>query len=260
MVTGATGGIGEEFARLFAQRGRRLILTGRRRERLETVAALLHDLGSPETAIIEADLSLPGAAAALHAECHKRGLVVETLVNNAGSGLFGPAAELAPEKVEAMIALNVTSLTTLSTLFGRDMAALGKGAILNVGSIAGKAPMAYFASYGASKAYVHSFSLALRAELKSSGVVVSCLLPGYVRTAFDDNAGVTSRAYKAFSSRNAMDAARVAAIGLRALDRGGAIVIAGGTNKFAASLMALLPASLLPGLMKPFLDRLRTRG
>lgn len=260
LVTGATGGIGAEFARQFAREGRKVVLVGRRQDRLETLAAELDPAGAGRAAWIKADLSAPNAAKELHAECARRGLAIDTLVNNAGSGLFGPATSLDAAGVESMLALNVTALTTLCGLFGADMAQKGRGAILNVGSVAGNAPMPYFAAYGATKAYVHAFSLALRAELAPAGVTVTCLLPGYVSTAFDDNAGIGSAAYRSFSSRNSMEAAKVAEIGIRALARGRALTVAGGSNRIATMGMRAMPRTLFPRVVKGFLDSLIAKG
>ncbi len=256
LITGATGGIGAEFARLLCHEGKKVILVGRTLDKLEKMAA---ELGARAT-YIQADLSLPGASGEIHEACVKRGLKVDCLINNAGAGLFGASIDLDPTAVDRMLALNMAGLTGLCSLFGKDMAGAGRGSILNVGSIAGRVAMPYFASYAASKAYVHAYSLALRAELAASGVQVCCLLPGYVRTAFDDNAGIASVSYRKFSAGNSMDAASVARIGIRALGRGRAMRIAGATNRVAALGMALLPKAFLPRVMKRFLDHLIAKG
>jgi len=256
LVTGASGGLGESFAALLAVDGWNLVLAARSKERLEAVAERIEKTSKVQVEVLALDLSELGAGKRLHDECAKRNIEIELLVNNAGSGLFGESVELPVDRVEAMLCLNVIALTELSSLFGRDMKARGKGRILNVASLAGLGSMPYFASYGATKSYVLSYSLALRAELKPYGVGVSCVLPGYIRTGFDGNAGIESRKYRAFSDRNAMDAEAVARRGLAALARGRGYAIAGASNKLSAFGMALIPASRLPFLMKPFLDRL----
>lgn len=256
LVTGASGGIGAEFARALSREGWRLVLAGRSAERLESVRAGLEGPLAKEALVLQADLSEPGAGERLHRACGDRGLEVDLLVNNAGAGVFGESADLRPDELEAMAALNVTALTVLSSLFGRDMRDRGRGGILNVGSFAGLNATPYFAAYAATKSYVLSFSLALRAELRPRGVGVTCLLPGYVRTNFDAAAGIRSARYLAFSERNAMDAADVARIGLRALARGRAWVVAGARNKLAAFLLGLLPRAAAPALMKASLDGL----
>lgn len=199
LVTGASGGIGREFAVKLAAEGWAIILVGRNEGRLEAARASLSGANAAASVVLPCDLSTPGAAGRLYRACAERGLSVDLLVNNAGSGVFGDSLSLSPEAVEAMVNLNICALTNLCALFGRDMKARGSGRILNVGSFAGLNATPYFASYAASKSYVLDYTLALRAELSGSGVVVTCLLPGYVRTDFDDNAGIESEAYKKFA-------------------------------------------------------------
>jgi len=170
--------------------------------------------------------------------------------------MFGDAIGHAPAEVEAMVNLNVSALTNLCVLFGADMKKRGKGRILNVGSFVGLNATPYFASYAATKSYVLSFSLALREELRPSGVGVTCLMPGYVRTGFDDSAGISSEKYKRFSRFNSLGPEVVARHGLAALGRGGAFTIVGGRNRFAALVFGLLPRALPPRIMKLFMDRL----
>lgn len=256
LVTGASGGIGKEFALLLAARGRALVLVGRNKDRLEAVKAELAGSRASETVVIPCDLSEPGAAVWLHAACVEKGLVVDMLINNAGSGLFGQAIDLDPKALETMVNLNISALTNLCSLFGRDMRARGQGDILNVGSFAGLNATPFFASYAATKSYVLYYSLALRAELASTGINVCCLMPGYVRTDFDANAGIESDKYKAFSHANSMGATEVAKIGIDALARRKPAVIAGVRNRFASFLFGLLPRSLPPRIMKKVLDQL----
>ncbi|PKL07639.1 MAG: hypothetical protein CVV51_13065 [Spirochaetae bacterium HGW-Spirochaetae-7] len=256
LVTGASGGIGKEFASRLAAEGWALVLVGRNEAKLQAVKAGLAGTRADESVVMPVDLSEPGAAGRLHAACVEKGLVVDLLVNNAGSGLFGESLSLPAAGVESMINLNVSALTSLCALFGADMKARGSGCILNVGSFAGLNATPYFASYAATKSYVFYYSLALRAELSGSGVVVTCLLPGYVRTDFDDNAGIASAAYRKFSASNSLGADEVAAVGLAALGRRRAFAIAGARNRFAAFLFGLLPRTVPPAIMKHFLDSL----
>jgi uncharacterized protein len=254
LVTGASGGLGREFAKQLALSGWKLILVGRGADRLEETRRALAGPAAGEAIALRADLAEKGAAARLHDECCARGLEVELLVNNAGAGLFGKSVDLSSEKVESMLALNMLSLTSLCALFGADMAKKGSGRILNVGSLAGKYALPYFASYAASKSYVLSYSLALRAELKTSGVRVSCVLPGYIRTGFDESAGIGSPKYRAFSARMGKSPQAVARAGLAAASRNRPYAVAGGSNKIAAALSNLVPVSAMPALSKPFLD------
>lgn len=256
LITGASGGLGREFARQLAARGKPCILVGRDSARLEAVRMEMPEPVRGQSVVLAADLSTPGAADGLHAACAGRGLAVDTLVNNAGSGLFGPSLSLNTAGVAAMIGLNVTALTVLCQLFGSDMRSRGAGAILNVGSFAGLNATPFFATYAATKSYVLNYSLALRAELSGSGVSVTCLMPGYVRTGFDEHAGIVSEAYKRFSKSNSLPADIVARIGLDAMDRHRAAVIAGGRNRLAAVLFGLLPRTAPPAIMKHFLDSL----
>ncbi len=256
LVTGATGGIGRAFCARLARDGWAVALAGRDARRLAAASSALEGPRAGESATLVSDLSAPGAAEALKAECDERGIEVDLLVNNAGAGLFGPSVELPPDRVAAMVSLNVTALTCLCASFGARMAARGGGAILNVGSFAGNQATPYFASYAATKSYVLSYSLALRAEMAGTGVQVSCLLPGYVRTGFDEAAGIGSEKYRAFSRSNSLDADTVARIGLRCLAANRPYVIAGARNALAAFAFGLLPRSAPPVLMKSFLDRL----
>jgi uncharacterized protein len=256
LVTGASGGLGREFALQLAEAGWRLILVGRSAEKLEETKRSMKGASMQEAAVMKVDLSKPGAAAALRDECLSKGYAVELLINNAGSGLFGRSMELPSDKVESMIALNVIGLTSLCALFGRDMAIAGSGRILNVGSLVGKYAMPYFASYAATKSYVLSYSLALRAELKGSGVSVSCVLPGYIRTAFDERAGIESPAYRSFSERNGMNAQAVARAGLKLLEKNKPYGAAGARNRIASAVSVLVPRSLMPVMTKPILDQM----
>lgn len=243
-----------EIAKALAAAGKPVAMVGRSLERLEAARAALP--GQAKRELIAADLSEPGAADALFAECRKRGLSVDLLVNNAGSGLFGESAGQDRAAVDAMIGLNVTALTGLCAAFGADMKAKGAGSILNVGSFVGLNATPYFASYAATKSYVLSYSLALREELKGSGVSVTCLMPGYIRTGFDDAAGASGQAYKRFSDANAMDAKAVAAVGLAALAGKKPYVIAGARNKLMAALFGLMPMTAPPAIMKKFIETL----
>jgi uncharacterized protein len=260
LVTGASGGIGARLAGLLAGSGWRLALAGRNGERLESVRAGLEGPFAAEAVAIRADLSVPRAASRLHRECAERGIEVSLLANNAGWGLFGEGVALDAAAVESMVALNVSTLTSLCGLFGRDMKARGRGRILNVGSLAGLKPMPYFAAYSASKSYVLSYSLALRAELALYGVSVSCLLPGYVRTGFDEAAGIASERYRAFSYKNAMEPEDVARCGLRLLERDRAWGIAGARNRAAAFFLGFLPKAAAPALMRGFIAHLAFGG
>ncbi|MFO7848516.1 MAG: SDR family oxidoreductase [Spirochaetia bacterium] len=260
LITGGASGIGLEFSRLLAQGGWNLILAARTEAKLEKAREELSQEYRVSVRTIVCDLSAPGAAEDLYRELgtaedsDKEGIFL--LINNAGSGLFGPTVEQEPGKTAKMIHLNITSLTLLSSFFGKEMAARGGGFILNVGSMAGRTPMPFFSSYGASKSYVHNFTIALRAELSRHGVVLSCLEPGYVRTSFDSNASIENERYRRFSHRNGMDPQDVAAVGLRGLFRKKARIVPGISNKIAAAIAETVPPSWAAGTVYKAIGKL----
>lgn len=256
LISGASGGIGKEFAIQLDRMGAALILVGRNEERLNSVLKGLTGPRARESLAISADLSLPGSPRKLYTECKKRGLPVDVLINNAGVGMFGPAIELEEAAIDSMIYLNINALTHLCSLFAGDMLERGYGSILNIGSFAGLNATPYFASYAASKSYVLPYSLALREELKPGGINVSCLLPGYVRTAFDNNAGIENPAYLKFSQSNSLSAEQVARIGIKTLRQKKAWAIAGLKNRLAKNFFAMVPRAVPPKIMKSFLDRM----
>lgn len=237
LITGASAGLGVEFARQCAKRGEPLALAARRRDRMEALAT---ELGG-DIHIFEADLSKEGAAASLIAELEAEGLSVGTLVNNAGFGLGGKFADRPLDRLSEMIDLNVRALTELCHLVLPAMRARGTGAILNVASTAAFQPGPNMAVYYATKAYVLSFTEALHHELKGSGIRVSALCPGPTHSEFSDVADSHSPTLE----RMKMPAAPVVAAGLRGLDRNKAVVIPGLKNKIGAQMSRLLPRSTM---------------
>src|SRR5688572_25942979 len=169
LITGASAGLGVEFARQCAGRGEELVLVARRRDRLEAIAAAL----GGRVHLIAADLSLPDAAASLIGQIESEGLAVDTLINNAGFGLVGRFAGLPPDRQRQMVDLNVRTLTELCRLVLPAMIGRRQGGILNVASTAAFQAGPGFAVYFATKAYVLSFTEALHQELKGSGIKVS---------------------------------------------------------------------------------------
>jgi len=237
LITGASAGLGAEFARQCAARGEPLALAARRRDRME---ALARELGG-EVHVFEADLAREGAAAALTAALEAQGLQVETLINNAGFGLAGRVAALALDRQSEMIDLNVRALVELSRLVLPGMREDGKGAILNVASTAAFQAGPNMAVYYASKAFVLSFTEALHHELKGSGIRVSCLCPGPTESEFSDVANSHSPTLE----RMKVPAAPVVRAGLAGLDRNKAVVIPGLPNKFTAQINRLLPRAAM---------------
>jgi short-subunit dehydrogenase len=235
LITGASAGLGVEFARQLSARGARLVLVARRRERLEALAA---ELGNARAVAL--DLVEEGAPERLMADLAAAGEHVDLLVNNAGFGFIGPVARIEPAKQRDMVTLNCTRLTELARAVVPGMIERGRGGILNVASTAAFQAAPRFAVYAATKAYVLSFTEALHEEMRGKGVHVSCLCPGPVATEFFDAAGMKpDGAFKSLM----MQADEVVRIGLGGLDRNEAVVVAGAMNRVGAVGVQFLPRS-----------------
>ncbi len=189
LITGASAGLGEQFAHCFARDGHDVILVARGAARLEALAAKLEQAHGVKAHVFPADLSQPDAPEQLFEAVRARGLAVDFLVNNAGFGSCGPFLEQALASEAEMVAVNCTALLKLSHLFARPMRERGAGRILNVASTAGFQPGPYMATYFATKAFVVSLSEALAYELKGTGVTVTCHCPGATHTEFTQRAG-----------------------------------------------------------------------
>jgi uncharacterized protein len=237
LITGASAGLGVEFARQLEKRGHALVLAARRKDRLDELAA---ELGNARAVAI--DLSKSGAAAKLLADVDANGEQVELLVNNAGFGLIGRFAELDGKRQRQMIDLNVSTLTDLCRAIAPQMIERKSGGILNVASTAAFQPGPKMAVYFATKAYVLSFTEALHEELKPHGIKVSCLCPGPTRTEFGEVAGFGGNG---LFDRTAMDAPEVFEAGLDGLDRNRAVVVPGLVNKIGAASTRFAPRSVV---------------
>lgn len=235
LVTGASAGLGIEFARQLAKRGHRLVLAARRKERLDALAG---ELGNARAMTI--DLSKQDAATRVMADLEAHGESVELLVNNAGFGLIGRFAKADAARLRQMIDLNVGTLTDLCRAVAPAMIERKSGAILNVASTAAFQPGPKMAVYFATKAFVLSLSEALHEELKPHGVKVTCLCPGPTRTEFGDVAGFGGNG---MFDKVAMNALEVVEAGLKALDRNKAVVIPGLINKVGAASTRFAPRS-----------------
>ena len=238
LITGASAGLGAEFARQCAKRGEPLALAARRRERME---ALGTQLGG-EVHIFAVDLAKEGAAASLIAELEGEGLSVGTLINNAGFGLGGKFADRPLDRLSEMIELNIRALTELCHAVLPGMRARGAGAILNVASTAAFQPGPNMAVYFATKAFVLSFTEALHEELKPDGVKVSCLCPGPTRTEFGEVAGFGGNG---LFDRTAMNAPEVVEAGIKGLEKNRAVVVPGLVNKIGATSTRFAPRSIV---------------
>ena len=237
LITGASSGLGVDFARQLSAKGYRLVLVARRRDRLDALAA---ELGHARA--VTSDLAAPGAAAVLMVDLAAHDETVSVLVNNAGFGLGGRFATLEGDRQRGMIDLNCGALVELAHAVLPDMLAKKKGAILNVASTAGFQPGPGMAVYFATKAFVLSFTEALHEELRGKGVKVSALCPGPTATEFGEVAGFgKSTAFEKIAASS--DA--VVRAGLDGLEAGKAIVIPGLINKAGAQGHRLLPRALL---------------
>ena len=237
LITGASAGLGVDFARELSKRGHKLVLVARRKDRL---AALAKELGNAR--VVAIDLSKPDAADKLMADVAKAGEQVELLVNNAGFGAIGRFAELDAKRQRQMIDLNVGALMDLCRAVAPEMIARKSGAILNVASTAAFQPGPKMAVYFATKAFVLSFTEALHEELKPHGVKVSCLCPGPTRTEFGEVAGFKGSG--AFD-KVGMESLPVVVAGLRGLDQNRAVVVPGLVNKVGAASTRFVPRSIV---------------
>ena len=256
LVTGASGGIGLEVARLLAARGHRLVLVSRGGPALEAAAATLRREQRAEVLTHAFDLSEAGAAQRLF-ECTRRdGLDVDMLVNNAGFGMIDEHVALDAARLHRMLQLNVVAVAELCHRYGAEMKRRRDGRILNIASAAAYQPTPYFAAYGASKAFVLNFSEALAKELEDFGVSVSCLSPGPTDTAFFD--GVDPQRIAGghhFGKAHRIDPRAVARDGVALMLSGGLSKVVGPgaralvfVNRFAPRAMV---ASVSKRLLKP---------
>jgi len=240
LVTGASSGIGAALAAVFAEHGHQVVITARRKEHLEDVASAIAAAGHKPPIVVAADLTARGGISRLATALEKRGLAPAYVINNAGYGLYGPAAELDLADQLAMIDLDCRTLTDLSLRF-IDSMARHKGGILNVASIAGFLTGENMAVYFACKAYVVSLSQALHRELAPRGIRVSALCPGPVATGFFNRAGFGRGAFPSFMYKSADF---VASAGYDGLMRGKPVIVPGAVNKAVILLDRLWPGSM----------------
>ena len=241
LITGASAGIGTELARVFAARGHRVALTARRADRLTTLAEEITASGGAAPIVIACDLEQPDAGDKIAAALAAEGVEVEYLVNNAGFGLFGHAVKLDRAEQLGIVAVNIRALTDLSLRFS-DSLIRHRGGILNVASIAGFLPGPGMAVYYASKAYVLSFTEALRRELAPHGVRVTALCPGPVPTEFQARAGIQP----GFDSMVLnVSSSNVAQAGYRGLMANKRAVLPGFGIKTVPYLLRLFPRSFI---------------
>jgi short-subunit dehydrogenase len=246
LITGASAGIGREFARQLASRARRLILVARRAQRLEELRnELIKQHPALEIRFRPTNLSNMAEVESLTEWLRTEEIEIDLLVNNAGLGDLGSFATAQPDRLKEMMVVNMHALTLLTRAVVPEMIAKGEGGILNVSSSAGFLPLPGFAVYAATKAYVTSFSEALRAELRDNGITVSVLCPGPVHTEFTDVA------YRPGARRHSspefvhVSAGRVARLGLQAIEQGKPMVVPGAIMKVAMLLTRITPMPVL---------------
>jgi short-subunit dehydrogenase len=244
LVTGASSGIGTQLARGLASRGHAVALVARREERLEDLAQELRDTFGVSVQTIAADVSDARDRELLAEQLDDRGLAVEVLVNNAGFGSGGRFTKLDGEAEASMVRTNCEAVVALASRFTPAMVERGSGAVLNVGSIAAFQPVPFQATYAATKAFVLHFSDALHEELRGSGVTVTAVCPGPVRTEFGE-AGGFGGADERIPDFLWLDAEKVAEQALDALESGDRVVVPGPVNQLVALYGQHLPRSVL---------------
>ena len=237
LITGASSGLGEAYARLHASLGGNLILVARREERLLALKAELEQAHHVTVHVLAKDLAEPGAPASLFAEVERLGLPVDYLINNAGLGGQGSLAERPLEDDANLLAVDIAALTALTKLFLPSFIARGSGRILNVSSIASLVPGPWQATYFAAKAYVTSLTLALSEELRGTGVTATVVLPGGMRTGFEVAAKLEGTGLAAQLTQSPDDVARRS---YEAMLRGRRKLIAG-TPLLQRLLLRLVP-------------------
>ena len=235
LVTGASGGIGEAFARKLAAQGADLVLVARRGDTLERLAAELRDRNGVQCDVVPADLTTDLGVHAVEARVGD----VDLLVNNAGYGISARLADVDPAHVEGMIRLNVLAVARLTRAALPKMAARGHGGIVNVSSVAGFQPSPSFATYNATKAFVTMFTESLAIEVKGTGVRVQALCPGLTRTGFQDVAGESGTDGTPEFLWQSADA--VVDASLAGLRRNQVIVVPGAHNKVLVGASSLAP-------------------
>ena len=238
LITGASSGFGEEFARQYAEQGHSLVLVARRLDRLQKIADGLRQQFRIEVVVEQVDLSDVAAIVRLHQRLCERDIAIDILVNNAGHGLQGPFIESKLDAALAMVQLDVASLTAVTHIFAQDMRTRRRGKILLVASILAYQGVQNFAVYSAAKAYVLRLGEALHRELKRDGITVTVLCPGISDTGF---AAAAQQKITPALKLLMMQPASVVRAGIRALQAGCISVVPGWTNKVSVIFMWATP-------------------
>jgi uncharacterized protein len=246
LITGGTEGIGYELARLFAKDGYNLVIVARGEEGLQRTALELSSQYSVHVETISKDLFIPEAPFELYEEVTSKGIEIDILVNDAGQGEFGEFIETDIRKELAIIQLNISSLVVLTKLFLKDMVQRREGKILNLASIASKLPGPWQSVYHGTKAFVHSFTEAIRQEVKDAGITVTSLLPGATDTDFFRKANMQD---SKILDTGLSDPADVAKDGYEALMSGDDKVVSGMKNKAQIAMSNITPDEMVAKTM-----------
>jgi short-subunit dehydrogenase len=241
LITGASSGFGEEFARQYAERGHPLVLVARRLDRLEKLAEALRRQFGVRVVVEQVDLMDIAAVGRLHQRLRDQGIAIEILINNAGHGLQGPFLDTPLDSALSMVQLDIASLTAVTHVFAEEMRTRGRGKILLVSSLLAYQGVQNFAVYSAAKAYVLRFGEALHRELKRDGVTVTALCPGLSETGFAKSAEMKITPELKLLM---MKPAPVIRAGIKALHAGSMSVVPGLPNKFMALFMRTTPRRL----------------
>ena len=244
LITGASSGIGYEFAKIYAKKGYNLVITARRKNNLDRIK---QELESFDTAIcvdiIVLDLSKQNSAKELYEVVKQRGILIDTLINNAGFGVYGNFIETDIEKEIDMIELNIKSLVVLTKLFLKDMVSRNNGTIINVASTAAFQPGPLMSVYYASKSFVLSFTEAIRNEVRDTNVNISVLCPGPTDTEFEKSASLEESSL--FTKLKVMKPEKVAIIGYKGINRNKSVIIPGILNNILITFNKIIPRALV---------------
>ncbi len=251
LVTGASSGLGELFAREYAKRGYNVVLCARRRERLQTLSDELCEKHAVQTHILAADLSESGAAARIKSDLDEHRIRIDRLINNAGAGLHGSFLDSDADAVSRMLQLDIVALTELTHVFGKDMALRGRGRILLVSSLLGYQATPGYAAYAAAKAYVLLLGEALHEEFAAHGVSVTVLSPGLTATEFVASA---NQPMSGLLRSMQMAPEPVVQAGVEALEAGRASVVAGLMNKLSAQSNRFTPRVMQRRMMRKIMQ------
>jgi len=254
LVTGCTGGIGREIVDLLAAQGHTLVLVSRDRAKLDALAREITDAHHVGTHVIVADLAQPGSAKAVFDATNERGIAIDILVNNAGIGMYGRVADIDVAAQTSMVLLNSVTPSELCAYYADGMRKRGRGKILNIASTVAYQPCPFMAAYGASKAFLLSYSEALAKELEGSGVTVTAISPGPTKTEFFARLDPSVDSIDHFAGGKRHEPRRVAEIAVAAMNAGRLSKVVGVKNFILSSSSRFAPRSLTARISKSLLS------